>query len=276
MIALTNSGAYHAVPSNNGGDSPEVWWTDSQQDYHPSPINSDFAESHSLANSSGALSTSSEIYDENAENIDPNSRERKDQQTHHVSVFSGTANVLCDSTSSIAHQPLPQHDRAPDDAEPIAAPVPLPYSARSKEVLSAMISPVQPSGFPKPGIEESHIYDNSIAYAQSAAYPQPAYILPVRLISLLFVSLVMYKYAQASETVTNFSSNAPHGPQYNNNLSREVVQYTDAFPAPRKQIRPVSPATLIALTEPFLMAWIHDYPPLRPLPSPFFPNAEPR
>ncbi|KAF7350877.1 hypothetical protein MSAN_01649800 [Mycena sanguinolenta] len=196
-----------------------------QQSYRPLSV--------PMADSSGAVSTPSDHYDEDAENIDPNSSEN--QLTHHP-VSRTVANVLCDSQAhtvpaSSAHNPISQYARA-QVAESIAAPVPLPYSARSKEVLSSMISPTQPAGFSRP-VPQGYNFNKNLIY--SAGYTQTNH---------------------ASETGPNIRSNASGGLQYHD--SHGI--------APRPSIRSVSPATMIALTEPFLMAWIDNYPPLRPLP----------
>jgi hypothetical protein len=193
LLQLTKSSGAPIVSPHNDGRL-EMWRMDSQQSYHRisdlSPFNYDLTESHSRANSSGHHSTPSDYYDEDAENIDPNSLQRKDHQTHHpLSVHSRPTNILCDSQAYpvASNIDLPQSQRV--DTDPIAAPVPLPYSARSKEVLSAMISPVQPSGFPskefkpanadvcstftEPVSQEPSSSENLVAYTQSA------YILPV-------------------------------------------------------------------------------------------------
>ncbi|KAJ6497395.1 hypothetical protein C8R45DRAFT_982747 [Mycena sanguinolenta] len=198
-----------------------------QQNYRPLSV--------PIPRSSGTVSTPSDHYDENAENIDPNSR-----QTQHHPVPRSITHVLCDSqvhtvTASDAYNLPPQYARV-QEAESIAAPVPLPYSARSKEVLTSMISPTQPSGFPRPVPQEHNINKNLI---YSTGYTQTNHILP------------------AAEIGTNMSSNGSGGLHYH---------YSHGM-APRPAFRSVSPATMIALTEPFLMAWIHDYPPLRPLPA---------
>ncbi|KAJ6593166.1 hypothetical protein B0H19DRAFT_1365309 [Mycena capillaripes] len=237
------------IPYSNVDKRGEVWRMDSQQTYHfvsvdPSS-NHDFVESHSLSNSSGARSTPSYYYDEDAENIDPNFA--VEQQIHHPSFYHSRAtNILRDSqaypvASSNTHQLVSEPERV--DVAPIAAPVPLPYTARSKEVLSQMISPVQPSGFPRPDIQEVRSISRN-----SVEYRRPTYIVPV------------------SESTTNFNSNAPYG--LHHNYSHEMAQHTitNAYTA-RKYIRPISPATLIALTEPFLMAWVNEYPMPSPVPT---------
>ncbi|KAJ7496576.1 hypothetical protein FB451DRAFT_1359183 [Mycena latifolia] len=200
---------------------------------------------YSLTNFSAAPSTPSDKYDEDAENIDPKSLEMKEMYQCPVPArsYSQATNVLRDSqaypVSFKVALPLPQPNRLPEGAEQIAAPVPLPYSARSKEVLSAMISPVQPSGFPKPvlpvAVEEETEGNEELALAYPSSTP-----------SVL-----------SSDTAPNFSSNAAQGLHYD--YSDQMARYTILHPTPRKYIRPISPATLIALTEPCLMAWIRYY-----------------
>ncbi|KAJ7478634.1 hypothetical protein B0H11DRAFT_1280101 [Mycena galericulata] len=205
-------------------------------------------EQDSFADSSAAPSTPSDHYDENAENIDPNSPERQDQPHHHPgSAHSRPTNILCDSQTypvsfTVA---VPKSRRVPEKAEEIVAPVPLPYSARSKEALSAMISPVQPAGHPKPVQSQPHVPHEPCIDAVVPTSSESS-ILPV------------------SETITNFSSNASHGLHYD--YSPEMAQHTIANVPRRTHIRPISPSTLMALTEPCLMAWCLEYPMPKPLP----------
>ncbi|KAF8161801.1 hypothetical protein K438DRAFT_2025720 [Mycena galopus ATCC 62051] len=252
-----------AIATPNAGDGPRM---NSQQDYRPipviSPSNHDFAES---ANRSGTRSTPSDRYDEDAENIDPNSSENR--QTHHPLLASSqVTNILRDSqaytvaSSFFVQQSLPHHDHARDGAESIAAPVPLSYSARSKEVLSSMISPTQPPGFPKPLPQESYIGENSRQASETTGN-----------LSLNASRGLHYNYSAAP------AINASQGPHYDYSAPPAIgasqgLHYH--YSAPPTYIRPVSPATMIALTEPLLMAWVHDYPPLRPLPSLSYANAQ--
>jgi hypothetical protein len=160
LLALANSSGVFPLPSNN---------SDAQRtESYPKPVvsqapsNHDCAEpnsfENSFANSSGALSTPSDKYDENAENIDPNSPQNQQNQ-HPFAVYPRITSILRDSeaypiASRIAYPPLALRSQyegaqAYGADESIAAPVPLSYSARSKEVLSSMISPPQPPGFPR-------------------------------------------------------------------------------------------------------------------------------
>ncbi|KAJ7189002.1 hypothetical protein C8R46DRAFT_1206113 [Mycena filopes] len=134
------------APSDHTGahsQQQQTHWPAESTEYHY------VADAHSFFNSSaGSCSTPSDNYDENAENIDPNSSER---QPYRLPPHSLATNILCDSQ---AHPvaPLPQSNpsrsvQPEEDIDLIAAPVPLSYSARSKQVLSAMISPAQPPGF---------------------------------------------------------------------------------------------------------------------------------
>ncbi|KAJ7750150.1 hypothetical protein DFH07DRAFT_828334 [Mycena maculata] len=200
-------------------------------------------ESDSFENSSGPRSTPSDLYDENAENIDPNSREGQEQPDNYpISAHPRPTNILRDSQAYpvLFTVAVPGSERISEEAESIAAPVPLPYSARSKEVLSAMISPAQPAGFPRPvHPEETRVHEDSSGYPSP-----PSLILPV--------------------SETDFSSNASNSLHYS--YSRELAQHTIVDvaaknnAAPKKFIRPISPSTLIALTEPYLMAWCVGYP----------------
>ncbi|KAJ7350865.1 hypothetical protein DFH08DRAFT_1078966 [Mycena albidolilacea] len=256
LLALAKSSGVFPLLSNNS----DARRTES----YPIPVvsqapsNHNFAEpnsfENSFANSSGALSTPSDKYDEDAENIDPNSPQNQQNQ-HPFAVYPRITNILRDSEAYpiASYRPLALRSQyegaqAYDADESIAAPVPLSYSARSKEVLSSMISPPQPPGFPQPASRISHQREPAPSSQFDPFNPQTNYILPA----------------------TNFSSNA--GLHNNYSYSRETApaQYTISYSytAPRTYIRPVSPTTLIALTEPYLMAWVHDYPPLRPLPSP--------
>ncbi|KAJ7645967.1 hypothetical protein DFH06DRAFT_1300786 [Mycena polygramma] len=279
----------YAVPARtasvyDGGS--EVRTMDFQQNHPSGPVDTrsdyELAESLSFSHSSGARSTPSDHYDEDAENIDPNSLERTDQRLlHSLPLHSRATNILRDSQAyPVTFDTALLPDAPPEDAsaEPIAAPVPLPYSARSKEVLSAMISPIQPAGFPKPLPQESHIAAHYSAYnapvsaldipqesrirTNSAASPSTCPV-HARFVSSSYQDA---KSVQASQTdmSTNLSSSAPQPHGLHHNYSREMAQYrianTHRHTAPPRTIRPISPATLIALTEPFLMAWIHDYP----------------
>ncbi|KAJ7133692.1 hypothetical protein C8R43DRAFT_1022773 [Mycena crocata] len=154
----TSSGATSATPSHSYDDLEEAVSRShadasrmSHQQDHPvfdpsadciQPVDMNM---HSFSSSFGSRSTPSENYDEDAENIDPNSPERKGKKSHRpFSAQFRVTHILRDS------QTFPLADAAPEESQQIAAPVPLSYSARSKEVLSAMISPVQPSGLPNP------------------------------------------------------------------------------------------------------------------------------
>ncbi|KAJ7125426.1 hypothetical protein C8R44DRAFT_980583 [Mycena epipterygia] len=227
--SLTNSSGIYGRLDHYEYSGNNASYVRQQEDVrHPvyleSPFNPEIQhEPHFLANSSKTPSTPSDYYDEDAENIDPNanSLEEKEEPNYRpISARYRPTNILCDSqahpvSSTVA---LPHSHRVQEDAEKIAAPVPLPYSARSKEVLSAMISPIQPPGFPMPL--------NLSSVPEERSYPQSS---------------------QASE---NFSSNAPKALNYNYS-----TRYPVANAGPRKHIRPITPSTLIALTEPFLMAW---------------------
>jgi hypothetical protein len=216
LLALANSSGVFPLPSNN---------SDAQRtESYPIPVvsqapsNHDFAEpnsfENSFANSSGAISTPSDKYDEDAENIDPNPPQNQQNQ-HPFAVYPRITSILRDSeaypiASRIAHPPLALRSQyegaqAYGADESIAAPVPLSYSARSKDVLSSMISPPQPPGFPRMiFLSHIHVHSSLPSFAEPASRnshqrepaslsqfdafnPQTDYILPASLISLSFL-----------------------------------------------------------------------------------------
>ncbi|KAG5338974.1 hypothetical protein C0989_005435 [Termitomyces sp. Mn162] len=115
---------------------------------------------------------------------------------------------------------------SPDSPIQIATPVPLPYSARSNEVLESMISG------PK-GAWSSHVFDGG----------------PEKSCDALLTQL------QDEDTSRKHDSTRPAAE--NQPVLSQAVSRT---------IRSVSPSTLIALTEPYLMAWSTRLP-LSPLPA---------
>lgn len=196
----------YGAPSTNKYDDDEKSFSSNHQDQIHHPISSNYrsnfvlqhsvAESDSFADTSGARSTPSDYYDENAENIDPNSSESQEEpETYPILTHSRPTNILRDSKAypvsfTVA---VPKYRGIPKDLHPIAAPVPLSYSARSKDVLSAMISPVQPFGFPsKLGysftcrrpflslivLEQSHVTHKPYTQVSSQPLPESS-IVPV-------------------------------------------------------------------------------------------------
>ncbi|KAG6895002.1 hypothetical protein C0992_003579 [Termitomyces sp. T32_za158] len=123
-----------------------------------------------------------------------------------------------------------------DSPIPIATPVPLPYSARSSEVLESMIS--GPKG-------AYSLHNDTLAH------------------SLTLAEKLEREQVESSDSV--FKG------QYDEMLTKHdcIRSLAENQPLPSKAvfrpIRPVSPSTLIALTEPCLMAWSTRLP-LSPLP----------
>ncbi|KAJ6631355.1 hypothetical protein B0H10DRAFT_2207030 [Mycena sp. CBHHK59/15] len=252
-------------PTRNHTPDVRVFPASSELNYSRQPSNQP-----SYRNPSATPSTPSEYYDADAENIDPNVPNpetflRPYPNQNHVSSVAWAdpaptsfraANILRDSQAyPVSSETAPaRFDEAFKDIETIVAPIPLPYSARSKDVLSAMISPVQrPPKFTKrlhspsvPKLLEHTVGDESRAH--------PASTLPV--------SAIVDPSSDASRTL-------------NYDYSRELAKYTIVdvpLPSPvrdtRARLRSVSPATLMALTEPFLMAWCNNYPLPQPIPKP--------
>ncbi|KAG6888398.1 hypothetical protein C0995_008638 [Termitomyces sp. Mi166 len=118
---------------------------------------------------------------------------------------------------------------SPGSPIPIATPVPLPYSARSSEVLESMISG------PKETITQSLTLAEKLE-REHATSPDSFF------------------KVQDEDLSTEHDSIQPAA---ENPASSQAVF---------RPIRPVSPSTLIALTEPCLMAWSTRLP-LKPLPA---------
>ncbi|KAJ7099312.1 hypothetical protein B0H15DRAFT_944725 [Mycena belliarum] len=123
-----------------------------------------------------------------------------------------------------------------------------------KDALSAIISPIQRSGRPNPlhasvllpssmhaplsqHLEEAHVNEGSLALHPSLEIGRPA-----------------------PETEKNLRLNASKGPHH------KTASKSPLNTVPRMHIRPISPPTLIALTEPCLMAWCWDIPMPQALP----------
>lgn len=134
QISYTPTDGVHAL-SNGPPDSAVSDYHRSLALHHahhahviPSMLAPDYYQPSPHSTYSATPSTPSDFYDEDAENINPN-------QMPYPTHAPRPMNVLRDSQA----YPVPQDD----DENGIAAPVPLSYNARSKSVLSAMISPVE-------------------------------------------------------------------------------------------------------------------------------------
>ncbi|KAJ7125417.1 hypothetical protein C8R44DRAFT_980578 [Mycena epipterygia] len=194
----------------------------------------------------------------------------------------------------------PQLYQVTRHTEPIVAPLPLLYSARSKEVLASLITPVQPSRSSQPALRSfADSYSSfflqrplksdislTVILSQSALGPfadsKQAYLpedvpmsdacsIPISLTVMLSQS-ALAPFADSKQTHSSFfpedvtMSDISSRSLHRSNSRAAPSQCTTPKAARRTHIRPISPSTLIALTEPFLMAWVDDYPMLPPVP----------
>ncbi|KAJ7647905.1 hypothetical protein FB45DRAFT_894731 [Roridomyces roridus] len=197
---------------------------------------------------SDARSTPSDCYDENAENIDPNGEMEGSARR---STRPRPTNILCDSEfypisdPDLAEEEMVADELIPSDDDPsspaIVAPIPLPYTARSKDVLASMISHGQTASSPTTRASSSSSSSfqeseptGSIPIFSSTSYlpvgpPSPRYFVAK------FFALVQSDTAQSDSSSASMCIESPH-----------------------IAIRPVSPPTLVMLTEPVLMKWTEE------------------
>ncbi|KAJ7286866.1 hypothetical protein C8J57DRAFT_1652277 [Mycena rebaudengoi] len=237
QISYTPTDGVHAL-SNGPPDSAVSDYHRSLALHHahhahviPSMLAPDYYQPSPHSTYSATPSTPSDFYDEDAENINPN-------QMPYPTHAPRPMNVLRDSQA----YPVPQDD----DENGIAAPVPLPYNARSKSVLSAMISPV----------EHTRTYRSSLTIAFRGPVGRSSDLGRSRWTPVDSLDVDVLTGARASQPRPSL---APTTPSYTLNFSYapELAHYT--LTPPRSRIRPITPSTLLALTEPFLMAWCADY-----------------